>query len=228
MGDQHHAAAELAQQAFEPLDGVEVEVVGGLVEQQHVGPAHQRLRQRHALAHAARQRADARLGIEVQAVQRLVDALLPVPAVVRLDAALQRVEVAVAVGVVVDAGDDVGAGRRCTASNTVRVVGRAPAPARRRRCAGPAGAGASPSSGRSKPARIFSSEDLPAPLRPIRPTRSPASSEKSAWSSRATWPKASWASASVIRAMGSRESQRAYHRSRRSAARLASLRMGWL
>ena len=46
-------------------------------------------------------------------------------------------------------------------------------------------------------------DDLPAPLRPIRPTRSPASSEKSAWSSKATWPKASCALRSVISAMES-------------------------
>src|SRR6218665_2087582 len=43
------------------------------------------------------------------------------------------------------------------------------------------------------PARIFSSEDLPVPLRPISPTRSPVSREKLAPSSRATWPKARWA-----------------------------------
>jgi hypothetical protein len=48
----------------------------GLVQQQHVGPAHQRLRQRHALAVAAGQGADARLGLQVQPVQRFVDALL--------------------------------------------------------------------------------------------------------------------------------------------------------
>src|SRR4051812_28548933 len=61
-----------------------------------------------------------------------------------------------------------------------------------------------PSSGRSMPARILSRDDLPAPLRPIRPTRSPSCREKSAWSSNAKWPKASWASASVIRAMNYR------------------------
>ena len=77
----HHAAVEVEQQVFEPLDRVEVQVVGGFVEQQHVGPAHQRLRQRDALAVAAGERADARVRVEVQAVQGLVDALLPVPAV---------------------------------------------------------------------------------------------------------------------------------------------------
>jgi hypothetical protein len=56
-------------------------VVGGLVEQQHVGAGHQRLRQRHTLFHAARQVFDRQVGREPQALQRLFDALLPVPAV---------------------------------------------------------------------------------------------------------------------------------------------------
>ena len=64
-----------------------------------------------------------------------------------------------------------------TASNTVAPRRRTPAPAARSRCAGPASAAAGRR--RASPGRqIFSSDDLPAPLRPIRPTRSPASSEK--------------------------------------------------
>lgn len=38
---------------------------------------------------------------------------------------------------------------------------------------------------------VLSNLNLPAPLRPIRPTRSPVSREKVAWSSKATCPKAS-------------------------------------
>src|SRR6186997_1935043 len=50
-----------------------------------------------------------------------------------------------------------------------------------------------PSSSFSSPAMTLSSDDLPVPLRPIRPMRSPASSDSDAPSSRATWPKARWA-----------------------------------
>ena len=83
----------------QPVDGVEVEVVGGLVEQQHVGHGDQRLRQRHALLHAARQaRRPSRAPSRCRRCSVVVDALLPGPAVQRLDARLQRVEV-VAVGV---------------------------------------------------------------------------------------------------------------------------------
>ena len=53
VGDQHHAALEAAQQLLQPIDGVEVEVIGRLVQQQHIGHGHQRLRQRDALFHAA-------------------------------------------------------------------------------------------------------------------------------------------------------------------------------
>ena len=47
------------QQLLQPLDRVEVEVVGRLVEQQHIGCGHQRLRQRDALLGAARELIDA-------------------------------------------------------------------------------------------------------------------------------------------------------------------------
>ena len=51
------------------------------------------------------------------------------------------------------------------------------------------------------PAKIFNKEDLPVPLRPIKPTRSPDSSEKAVFARRSTWPKASFASVSTIKAM---------------------------
>src|SRR5436190_12736888 len=50
-----------------------------------------------------------------------------------------------------------------------------------------------PSSSFSSPAMTLSSDDLPVPLRPIRPTRSPDSNDSDAPSSKATWPKARWA-----------------------------------
>src|SRR4051812_40941671 len=58
-----------------------------------------------------------------------------------------------------------------------------------------------PSSSFSSPAMTRSSDDLPAPLRPMRPSRSPASSESAAWSSSATWPKARCAPESERTAM---------------------------
>jgi hypothetical protein len=69
--DQHQRCRASRAAALQPGDGVEVEVVGGLVEQQHVGRGHQRLRQRHALLHAARQLAD-RGAVQVQRCQRLL------------------------------------------------------------------------------------------------------------------------------------------------------------
>ena len=37
MGDHHHAAAEVFEEVFEHAQGLHIQVVGGLVEQQHVG-----------------------------------------------------------------------------------------------------------------------------------------------------------------------------------------------
>jgi len=81
VADEQQGATKIAQQLGQPADGVEVEVVGGLVEQQQIGQRHQRLRQRHALAHATREAADALIGLQAEPAQGLGYALLPVPAV---------------------------------------------------------------------------------------------------------------------------------------------------
>ena len=53
VGDGDDAAVEVDQQLFEPGNGIEVQMVGRLVEQQHVGLGHQRLGQSHAFFGAA-------------------------------------------------------------------------------------------------------------------------------------------------------------------------------
>ena len=93
MADHHHAALEAQQQLLQPADRIEVEVVGRLIEQQHIGLADQGARQGHPLLESARQLADPGRAIELQLVQRLFDPLLPVPGIERLDLVLQRVEV---------------------------------------------------------------------------------------------------------------------------------------
>ncbi len=85
MGDEEHAALVVAQQALQPLDRGEVEMVGRLVQQQHVGHADQRASQRHALLHAARKRADRHVAREIQAVQRGFDAVVEIPGVAGVD-----------------------------------------------------------------------------------------------------------------------------------------------
>ena len=93
MGDGDDAALERDQQVFQPFDGVQVQMVGGLVQQQHVRLRHQGLCQRHALAGTARQRAYDSRGIQMQALQGLFHPLLPVPGVIGLDDGLQRIQV---------------------------------------------------------------------------------------------------------------------------------------
>ena len=58
-----------------------------------------------------------------------------------------------------------------------------------------------PSSNLDVPAITFNSDDLPVPLRPINPTRSPISIENSVLSSKATCPKANCAFDSEITAI---------------------------
>ena len=53
--DQEQRTAKIIEQILQPQDGVEVEMVGRLVEQQHLGRRDQRLCQRDALLRAAAQ-----------------------------------------------------------------------------------------------------------------------------------------------------------------------------
>ena len=48
VADDDHGGVVAVERALEPADRVDVEVVGGLIEQQHVGLREQRLRQQHA------------------------------------------------------------------------------------------------------------------------------------------------------------------------------------
>ena len=90
MGDEHQRAGPALEEALEPVDRGDVEVVGRLVEQQHVGRRHQRAGEQHAPLHAAGQAREIGVAIEVQAVQRLGDALVQRPAFGGLDPRLHR------------------------------------------------------------------------------------------------------------------------------------------
>jgi len=98
VGDGDDAAIETDQQIFQPGNRVQVQVVGRLVEQQHIGLGDQRLRQRYALFGATRQRADEGVLVQVKPVQGFFNALLPVPAIERLDFGLQGIQVSMLVG----------------------------------------------------------------------------------------------------------------------------------
>ncbi len=81
VGDEEHRAGVIGQQRLEPGDGLDVEMIGRLVEQQQVGLGHQRARQQRAAAPPARQRVDGRIGRQAQTRQHGLDALLHIPAV---------------------------------------------------------------------------------------------------------------------------------------------------
>src|SRR3546814_2717245 len=70
MRDHERVARELKQRVFQRAQGLDVEVVGRFVEQQHVAALQQRLGQVQAAALTARQRADQLLlvlALEVEA-----------------------------------------------------------------------------------------------------------------------------------------------------------------
>ena len=58
MADQKDSAFVVLQQVFEQLERIDIEVVGWLVEHQHIGRAGKQARQQQAVALTTRQRAN--------------------------------------------------------------------------------------------------------------------------------------------------------------------------
>ncbi len=92
VGDHHRAAGVGVQELLQPADGQDVQVVGRLVQQQQIGPAHQHLGQQHAQLEPARQRAQ-RLAVrrhrDAQALQHRAGPGLQRVTIVGSDAVLE-------------------------------------------------------------------------------------------------------------------------------------------
>ena len=58
MADDHHTAREIQQRVFQCAEGIDIQIVGRFVEQQHVSPGFQHLRQMHSVTFAPRQLAN--------------------------------------------------------------------------------------------------------------------------------------------------------------------------
>ena len=169
VGDDHRAAREGQQRLLERAQRVDVEIVGRLVEQQHVAAAAQQLGQVHAVALAAREHADLALlvgALEVEAGD--VGA--------RVDLAVADLDVLVAARR--------SPPRRSSRGRARRATGRRRRGRRSRR------ARSEPASGFSSPTIIRNSVVLPAPLGPITPTIPAGGSvkERSSISSRSPKP----------------------------------------
>ena len=80
MSDQQKRSGIALQIRFQPTNGLGVEVVGGLVEEEEIGLEKERPSQRHALALSARERAYEGLGIgEAEAAENSAGTRLPIP-----------------------------------------------------------------------------------------------------------------------------------------------------
>ena len=154
MRDEHDGACVAREEILEPRDGVDVEMIARLVQEQQVRLAHEGARQENAPPPAARQGVHDRIAREIQPRHDQIGVMLANPAFVL------RVVACVAVG------DDVEdrSGRRRVAHPVPGV-----------RLATPGARHTAPASGWTSLLRIFSSVDLPAPFRPSTAMRSPRS-----------------------------------------------------
>ena len=94
-----HASGERGERLFQPLDRIDVEMIGRLVEQKQVGLEHQCPRERDALAQTARERIDVRVGGKLQAIECRLDAMLDRPRVRAIERFVQRVHAIEILGV---------------------------------------------------------------------------------------------------------------------------------
>ena len=93
MGDQHQGTAEARQVALQPLDAVGIEVVGGLIEQQHIGVGHQGRGQGEPFAVSAREVADPALGVlDAEAIEHFPDLLLQAPGLALVHALIEAAQ----------------------------------------------------------------------------------------------------------------------------------------
>ena len=90
MGDGHHGAWVLSEEALEPAHRFRIEVVGGFVEQQHVRVRQQEAAQGHPAPLSAGELGDVRIpGRQAQGVGGDLEGALEIPALCRIDGALQ-------------------------------------------------------------------------------------------------------------------------------------------
>ena len=91
--DGDHAALEIQEQVLQPSDGVHIQMVGGLIQQQYIGLGDQGLRQSHTLFGAAGEVTNTGAGIQMQALQCFLYALLPVPSIHGFNLRLQCIQI---------------------------------------------------------------------------------------------------------------------------------------
>ncbi len=182
------------QEVLHPLDGIDVEVIGGFVEQEDIGLADEGPREERLPPPATRGLLERELRVEPEVGKHRLDAGLQLPGVGRFEGVVQTVQF-----------PEGGIGRIGTDTVTRLVIprqqrARLTEAARRdledgafdvrpvlscssRAIVSPVWRITSPRSGRMVPSSSFISVLLPAPLRPSRQTRSPRSRLKAAESS---------------------------------------------
>ena len=92
VGDEQDAARVVVDPILEPLDGAQVEVVGGLVEEQQLGVAHDGAGETDPALPAARQLLKPPVRRQVQLAQHRLHPLVHVPAAVGVDLPVQRLQ----------------------------------------------------------------------------------------------------------------------------------------
>jgi hypothetical protein len=87
--DKDDGAAKILEELFKPVDGLDVQVVGRLIQQQQIGVTGQCPSQRNFAQPATGEAIQGRVGIEVQQGQHLADTGFELPAILIIELFLQ-------------------------------------------------------------------------------------------------------------------------------------------
>ena len=88
MGDEQEGAAPVGQEGLQPVDALDVQMVGGLVEQQQVGVPDQGAGQQHAALASAREGVEFGIRVQIEPRQHRFHPLLQCPGARRLEIVL--------------------------------------------------------------------------------------------------------------------------------------------
>ena len=92
VGDDDDGAAIVGQKVLQPGDGVDVQMIGGLVEHEDVGAGHQRLGQQGASFQSGGKRGEIGFGRQLHPVDDEIDLAVDLPAVFRIQLLPQAVQ----------------------------------------------------------------------------------------------------------------------------------------
>ena len=92
MRDKNDRAGVIFKELLEPVDGIDVQVIGGLIQQEHLGLPHQGARQDHPPLLSAGKLGKVLFGVELHPGNDTLSLMVQLPAAGTVDLALDHIQ----------------------------------------------------------------------------------------------------------------------------------------